>query len=384
MTDIVTIGDCTLYHGDCLEVLPGLADSSVDLILTDPPYFRVKGEAWDRAWDTPAKFLAWLDQCAEQWVRVMKPNGSLYCFASPQMAAWVEVLLAERLNVLNSIVWAKNHTPCGSIARRQCVAQLRAFFPEQERIIFAEHYGADNIAKGEAGYGRKCDELRGFVFEPLRAYFDGERKRAGLSNEQIMNGMEARGVGRYMFARHTFTRSQWQLPTEEQYMAARDLFNTQGRRPAPPFSEYHDWQGDPREYMRPGYCGPMSETTGQYPEYLRAEYEDLRRPFRVTANVPYTDVWTFPPVQSYRGKHPCEKPQDLLRHIIQASSRSGGVVLDSFFGSGATAVACEALGRSFVGIEKDEHWHAYAQNRLERIAEDRSSMLFQPNTEEHK
>ena len=40
-----------LYCADALDVLRSLPDSSIDLIATDPPYFRVKGLAWDRAWD---------------------------------------------------------------------------------------------------------------------------------------------------------------------------------------------------------------------------------------------------------------------------------------------------------------------------------------------
>ena len=48
----------TLHHGDALEVLRGLPDGSVDLIVTDPPYYRVKAEWWDRQWDTPTGFVA--------------------------------------------------------------------------------------------------------------------------------------------------------------------------------------------------------------------------------------------------------------------------------------------------------------------------------------
>lgn len=36
--DIVTIGNCTIYHGDCLEILPTLLVGSVDAVVTDPPY----------------------------------------------------------------------------------------------------------------------------------------------------------------------------------------------------------------------------------------------------------------------------------------------------------------------------------------------------------
>ncbi|MDE1352055.1 site-specific DNA-methyltransferase, partial [Vibrio aestuarianus] len=87
---------------------------------------------------------------------------------------------------------------------------------------------------------------------------------------------------------------------------------------------------------------------------LKAQYHHLRRPFSVTSDVPYTDVWQFAPVQYYPGKHPCEKPQDLLQHIITASSREDDVVIDAFMGSGSTGKACLNLNRRFIGIEMEE------------------------------
>ena len=77
----------------------------------------------------------------------------------------------------------------------------------------------------------------------------------------------------------------------------------------------------------------------------------MRRPFAVSVDVPYTDVWQFAPVAYYPGKHPCEKPQDLMRHTIQSSSREGQVVADFFMGSGATGKAAVSLGRQFIGVE---------------------------------
>ncbi|MCU0010166.1 site-specific DNA-methyltransferase, partial [Escherichia coli] len=62
-----------------------------------------------------------------------------------------------------------------------------------------------------------------------------------------------------------------------------------------------------------------SELNRQYASLLE-EYKSLRRYFSVSAAVPYTDVWTHRPVQYYPGKHPCEKPADMLRQIINASS----------------------------------------------------------------
>ena len=337
----------TIHDGDCLHVMRGMADNSVDAIVTDPPYFKVKGDAWDRQWDKPTQFLAWLDTIAEQWARLLKPNGSLYCFASSKMAARVECLIAGRFSVLSHIVWQKGDANGNGMHTRQHKEGCRIWFPQTERIIFAEHHGADNIAKGEAGYVNKCDELRGFVFEPLRAYLDGERQRAGMTPRQVNEYTKTQMAG------HWFTRVQWALPTATHYAAIRDLFNSTGgqylRR------EYEDLR---REY---------EDLRREY-EDLRREYEDLRRPFSVTADVPYTDVWTFPTVQHYKGKHPCEKPLAMMEHIIRASTRPGAVVLDCFAGSGATGEACISLGREFVGIEKDQAYADKARLRLRAVS----------------
>ena len=318
--------------GDCLHSLKQLPDNSIDAIITDPPYYRVKNEAWDRQWDTADGFIAWIGQLCAEWRRVLKPNGSLYVFASPKMAARVEVEIGRWFNVLNRITWAKPaFSTKAEMFRKQ---DLRAFFPVTEAIIFAEHYGADNAAKGEAGYVAKCDELRGFVFEPLRAYLDGERDRAGWTVRRVAEAYQKVTGSRTVtgMAGHWFGQVQWALPTEGNYLWLRELF-----------------AGD---YLRREY------------EDLRREYEDLRRPFAVTADVPYTDVWTFKTVQTYKGKHPCEKPQAMLRHILRTSTKPGALVLDCFMGGGSMGEACVREGRDFIGMEQNEEYAASARSRI--------------------
>jgi adenine-specific DNA-methyltransferase len=334
----------TLHLGDCLEVMRSLPDCSVDAVVTDPPYFRVKNEDWDRQWDNPAAFLAWLDQVAEQWQRLLKPNGSLYCFASPQMAARVEVMLGQRFEVLNNIRWTKAH---GWHEKAEKEA-LRSYLSPWEAVIFAEQFGADGAAMGASGYSGACDELRGFVFEPLRSYLDGEREAAGFTVRQVAEAFQVKSGSRTVtgMAGHWFSCVQWTLPTAENYAWLKDLFNGEHLR-----REYEDLR---REY---------EDLRREY-EDLRREYEDLRRPFSVTRFDPFTDVWNFRTVQARPGKHPCEKPQSLLSHIIKSSTRPGAVVLDSFAGSGATGQACLALGREFIGIERCPHWHRVASQSL--------------------
>ena len=323
-----------LYCGDCLEVMRTLPNNSVSLIVTDPPYFKVKGDWWDRQWDTPQGFIEWMGKLCAESHRILKPNGSLYVFASPKMAARVECKIGESFNVLNHIVWWKTNGNRNWSADK---SQVRGFLPNTERIIFAEHYGADNIAKGEAGYEAKCDELRGFVFEPLRAYLDGERQRAGISFEQVRGIVGcASGSG---LPSHWFTASQWMLPTEENYLKLRNGFSSLDHGGAYLTREYED---------------------------LRREYEDLRRPFTVSVDVPYTDVWDFTTVAYYPGKHPCEKPAAMIRHIVTASSKPGAAVLDCFMGSGVTGEVCKDTGRDFIGIDADTKWFNYAKRRIEQ------------------
>ena len=66
------------------------------------------------------------------------------------------------------------------------------------------------------------------------------------------------------------------------------------------------------------------------------------------------DVWTIKlPTKEEKkyGKHPTQKPVDLLIRIIEASTRENDVVLDPFCGSSTTGVACKMLKRKYIGID---------------------------------
>lgn len=62
--------------------------------------------------------------------------------------------------------------------------------------------------------------------------------------------------------------------------------------------------------------------------------------------------------------HPTVKPTDLMRHLVRLVTPPGGLVLDPFLGSGTTALACEAEGFRWVGIEREAEYVAIAEARL--------------------
>ncbi len=65
--------------------------------------------------------------------------------------------------------------------------------------------------------------------------------------------------------------------------------------------------------------------------------------------------------------HPTQKPEELLRRVILASSNEGDLVVDPFVGSGTTLVCAEQLGRCWEGCELNEEYCSWATIRLERI-----------------
>lgn len=68
-----------------------------------------------------------------------------------------------------------------------------------------------------------------------------------------------------------------------------------------------------------------------------------------------------------KSLHNTQKPMDLLRRVILASTKPGDIILDPFMGSGTTAAAAKELGRNFIGFEKDESYIKGALERVEKI-----------------
>ena len=67
--------------------------------------------------------------------------------------------------------------------------------------------------------------------------------------------------------------------------------------------------------------------------------------------------------------HPTQKPEELLRKVILASSSKGEVILDPVVGSGTTAVCAKQLGRRWIGIDQEETYLQWAVDRLKNVPE---------------
>jgi site-specific DNA-methyltransferase (adenine-specific) len=84
--------------------------------------------------------------------------------------------------------------------------------------------------------------------------------------------------------------------------------------------------------------------------------------------------------------HPTQKPEELLRKFVMASSNRGETVLDPFSGSGTTLVVAEQLGRKWLGCELDSQYNKWAIQRIEAAKQmtDEQWFLFDRNIEERR
>ena len=323
----------TVTLGDSLEVLKTLPDQCVDLILTDPPYFKIVANEWDRQWKNLDEFRAWVASVADEFRRVLKPHGALYWFCDEKVGAYCQIELDRYFSLLNNLVWRK---PCTQAALSKN-SGLRSYAPCTERILFYEQKNAS----GMPATGLEAIHSDPSCFASIKKYMREEREKVkqlkGFKTQKEFDLWVNEVTGTASVAsRHYFADSQYLFPTREHYEALRAGSGCFTR-------EYDD---------------------------LRREYDDLRRPWNNHIDADEVLVYPLAPPPTI---HPTQKPVPLLCYLLERSIRPGFVVLDPFSGSGSVAVACHRLRLDFVAIERDPRYHAAS---LARLNAERAQLLL--------
>lgn len=285
-----------------------LPDGCANLMPIDGPYHGVKGDGWDNEHRSDADFLRWKGERYAAWKRILASNGTLYDFASPRMGARVEVACCEYFAVIANIVWNKladypPGDPRGTAWKARDASSMRGPFPYSERIVMADDGG------------------RGAV-----EYLRSECTRLGITAPELSGLLGFKPTGGSI--------------------APRRYLSVNGFAPI----------------ERHAYTDLARKTGG-----FARSWESLYRPFNVTAEDQYTDVWTYPTVPHRRDKHPCEKPEAMARDIVRISSRPGDLVLVFFSGSGVFAAEALKQGRRAIAVEMDPRWAEATRARCEAV-----------------
>mgnify|MGYP003601013211 CR=1 FL=1 len=303
-----------VLEGDSLEIIKRIPSSSISLILTDPPYHATKKKNiyGDTNFKKDECYLDWMREYAKEWKRILKPNGSLFCYCDSSMSAKLEVMFSEYFNILSHVVWTKPNEPgFDGWKGKMKKESLRQWYSHSERIIFVEPALDGNLHRS-----------------PFANLLREARQKSELSGHKLTEM-----VGAYGKVNHGGAVSNWEAgrntPSREQYQKICDAILSTGKVNKMPY------------------------------------YEDAIRPFFMSKDKEFTDVWNFPSVRPFKGKHPAEKPLEMLKHAIEATTYEGDIVLDCFGGSGSTMLATIETNRLAISIEIEHQWVVSIAQKLE-------------------
>ena len=309
-----------IYHDDWMN--NQLPDKSVQLIIADPPYYKVKGD-FDFVWKTFDDYLQDVERWAIECKRVLADNGTLFWYGDAKNIAYAQIIFDKHFNLLNSIVWENTNDHKQQIRFNK---DLRTFAPLTERILM---------------YSNESYNLTKCVFM-IRDYIRAEIVKAKGKvvlkqvNEALGTATNGGGVASACLS----------LDKAEPIMLTKEM--------------YQKLQAWCNPYLTKEY----EELRKEYEE-LRKEYEELRRPFNNSLHL--GDVIRLPNYETSDYDHDTIKPEKLTRILIQTCSRKGDTLVVPFSGSGTECAMGVKEGLNVCGFEITKKHADMSNKRIEAI-----------------
>ena len=406
-----------ILHGDCVEEMRQLPETSVHAVVTDPPYgINFMGKAWDGAAITAAAkseprdhpqtnersasmhagrydlsanaaFGAWCETWLTECLRVLKPGGHLLAFGGTR--TWHRLAVAVEdagFEIRDSMAWLYGSGFPKSLDVSKAIDRAAgALAHESKGFIVAGQTGklinpptkgyvppapATDAAKQWQGWGTALKP----AFEPIvvaRKPLTGtvaanvlEHGTGALNVDGCRIGSDedtrrnARGGDNGLGGTGTFQIRE---------RRAEDMPETSGRWPANVILDEHtaaivDEQSGVSTSGAAGLKGSSGFADGYSGEY----------------SVPYGDTGgasrffyaaKAPAVERPTGNgtaHPTVKPLDLMRWLVRLVTPPGGIVLEPFAGSGTTVEACIKEDVRCVAIEREADYLPLIDERINR------------------
>lgn len=335
--DIYQLGQHRLICGDSTDsaVIDRLMDGAkADCVFTDPPY-GMKKES-DGVLNDNLNYDDLLD-FNRQWIPLtfgaLKDNGSWYCWGidEPLMDIYSNILKPmareNKITFRNLITWDKGN------GQGQLSEDFRMYPIADEKCLF--------VMMGVQGFSNNADNYFE-AWEPIRIYLKQERDRMRWSNADMKKMCGHSPTSEC----HWFDKSQWMMPTEEEYKT---------------WKHHAKGEGFKKEY-----------------EEIKKEYYSTRAYFDNTHDN-QNNVWHFDRAgkdeREHTGGHATPKPIALCSRAIKSSSREEEIVLDVFGGSGSTLIACEQLNRKCYMSELDPRYCDVIIQRWEKFTGGKAVLL---------
>lgn len=295
-----------IINGDSLRVLSMLADNSIDLVLTDPPYFLDKmDDSWDEKKVASTKyhhvikslpagmkfdreqgknFYEWYYKISKQILRVLKPGGFSFSFSSPRLYhRMVSAIDDTGLLIRDCFIWLYTQNQPKAMSLNHFIEKL-----DEDKET------KEDIKKQLNGW--KTPQIKS-CFEPIvmaqkepdGTFLENFRKyNVGLLNTHVK-------IGQDMFPSNVVSTDKINEVVDKCFLISK----------------------------------PDKKEKGDF------------------------------------NAHRTVKPLSLCEYIINLTTYSSeAVVLDPFAGSGTTLVATKKLGRKFIGIDINKEYIEISKRRI--------------------
>ena len=343
--DLIEIGEHRLLCGDSTDsdqVAKLMNGEKGDLAHNDPPYGMKKEN--DGVLNDNLNYSDLLN-FNKEWIPLqlthLKDNGSWYCWGidEPLMDIYFDILKPfikeQKATFRNLLTWDKGH------GQSQNSELTRSYATADEKCLF--------VMLGVQGFNNnKNNYFEGF--ESIRNYLVTQKNKLGWNTDKIIK------ITGKTSASHYFSKSQWHFPTKEHYNTIRSAANGD--------AFYKEYDALKKEY-----------------DAVKKEYYSTRAYFNNTHDN-MNNVWHFDRHvrQGNEGGHATPKPIPLCERVIKSSCPEGGLVIDSFLGSGSTMVAAHQLKRKCYGMELDPK---YCQVIIDRMKKLDDSLIIKINGKEY-
>ena len=188
------------YNADCIEKMQTFEDNSIDLVIADPPYWKVVGEKWDYQWKTEKDYVEWSLKWIKEISRILRIGGTFYCFGYFRtLALLVPQLKDMGLELRQQIILDKGMRAVSGRATKK----YKIFPNVTESILF--------IIKDNKQF--------------VKPFLKERQQALGLTAKQINEALGVKSNGGGMWSIYTGKNVCEQFPTEELWHKLSDILD---------------------------------------------------------------------------------------------------------------------------------------------------------------
>lgn len=308
-----------IIRADALYFLPKLENNSIDIVLTDPPYFLDK---MDQNWNakkvkSPKKpyaikhlpagmkfnkeqgknFYLWYLRISKELFRVLKPGGFFFSFSSPRLYHKMACAMDDAgFEIRDCFIWLYTQNQPKAMSLHHFIGKMNIPKREKEKL--------NKLFKGwKTPQVKSCHEPIAMAQKPIENTYLKNSKKYNVS---LINTNIKQGLYNDMFASNIMTTQYINHRIDKAFLVDK----------------------------------PKEKEKGNF------------------------------------NDHKTVKPLSLCRYLINLVTKPGSIVLDPFIGSGTTAIACKELNRKFIGIEINKQYIDIATQRLKPVKKIKTPQVF--------